>query len=378
MNAKKNPTSLAEVYKQAQEDGLSPYDTDKAIEKFLSDKARENFVPLHGQFELTPVCNLDCKMCYVHLTPEQMGNRKPLPPEFFEKVFSDAAERGMSYASLSGGECLTYPDFDRLYLYLNGLGIKTSILTNGLLLGKERIEFFKEYRPRKIQLTVYGNNDDAYERVTGRRCFETVFSNIKAAKEAGLNLFITVTPNGYLGDDAKELIKLVHSLGIRYEINSSLFTPRDSTGRNKDSVTADKYIELYKLRAELNGEKLVKKDISLLPQPNTEGKEVFGLRCGAGRNGFTVDWEGNMHPCNRLYGISASIEKLGFDGAWKHLNEEVSAFPIPKECAGCAYKRACSLCAANHKDNGGEKGCASPLICEFGKLMVAEGLAELI
>lgn len=30
-------------------------------------KAIENSIPLHGHFELTPRCNFNCKMCYIHL-----------------------------------------------------------------------------------------------------------------------------------------------------------------------------------------------------------------------------------------------------------------------------------------------------------------------
>ena len=33
----------------------------------IQEKTREADIPWSGSFELTPLCNLDCKMCYVHL-----------------------------------------------------------------------------------------------------------------------------------------------------------------------------------------------------------------------------------------------------------------------------------------------------------------------
>ena len=33
----------------------------------MEERTREADVPYSGSFELTPLCNLDCKMCYVHL-----------------------------------------------------------------------------------------------------------------------------------------------------------------------------------------------------------------------------------------------------------------------------------------------------------------------
>lgn len=36
-------------------------------------KAFTDGIPISGTFELTPRCNFDCKMCYVHLKEEQIS-----------------------------------------------------------------------------------------------------------------------------------------------------------------------------------------------------------------------------------------------------------------------------------------------------------------
>ena len=33
---------------------------------YIYNKASRNYIPLSGTFELTPICNFNCKMCYVH------------------------------------------------------------------------------------------------------------------------------------------------------------------------------------------------------------------------------------------------------------------------------------------------------------------------
>ena len=38
---------------------------------------RENDIPGVGLFELTPLCNLDCKMCYVHLQDSSLKEEVP-------------------------------------------------------------------------------------------------------------------------------------------------------------------------------------------------------------------------------------------------------------------------------------------------------------
>ena len=47
-----------------------------AFSEYLEAKARKPGVPIHGQFELTPLCNLSCKMCYVHLSADQLQGRR--------------------------------------------------------------------------------------------------------------------------------------------------------------------------------------------------------------------------------------------------------------------------------------------------------------
>ena len=37
------------------------------IASYLSDKAIKNKIPLSGTFELSPICNMDCKMCFVKM-----------------------------------------------------------------------------------------------------------------------------------------------------------------------------------------------------------------------------------------------------------------------------------------------------------------------
>ena len=55
------PRSLRELLKQLDEQGITDYRRYKTVRRFLDEKARRKGVPLSGSFELTPLCNLDCK-----------------------------------------------------------------------------------------------------------------------------------------------------------------------------------------------------------------------------------------------------------------------------------------------------------------------------
>ena len=49
-----------------------------AATEYLYRKATAAGIPLSGTFELTPVCNVDCKMCYVRLSRQAQEAIAPL------------------------------------------------------------------------------------------------------------------------------------------------------------------------------------------------------------------------------------------------------------------------------------------------------------
>ena len=341
---------------------------------YLQLKARERAIPLHGSFELTPLCNLDCKMCYVHLKDYQYRQDKLISADTWKGIMKDAFDAGMRRASLTGGECLTYPEFDTLYLYLFNLGIAPSVLTNGTLIDDKRIAFFKKYPPRLIQITLYGSSNDAYENVTGRRAFDTVYNNLISIRDSGLPLHITITPSIYMQNDIEHLLEKANDLKVPYYINSCLKPPREYTGRIAEDLSIDQYIKLYTLSNRLQNIETNPIDISKLPQENKIGVKRYGLRCGAGRSAFAIMHDGNMCPCFSLRNIVSNTLEVGFKAAWKKINESATSYPIPEECNDCIYYNSCLSCPAIHL-NAPDFGHCDPRICERTKKLISAGVA---
>ena len=372
-----SPGSLRELLAQLNSKGVSDYRRYETMRRFLNIKARDKGVPISGSFELTPLCNLDCRMCYVHLQKNQMQGAQLLRVDQWKQIMQQAIDAGMMYARLTGGECLTYPGFRELYLFLRDRGIETVILSNGILMDEKMTEFLKKNPPAAIQISVYGAGEDAYERVTGRRCFEQVTANLRRLRDADIPLVAAVTPNAYM-TDGESIIRLLQAEKIPYAINSGIMKPREETGRDLADADLDTYIDMLKLRNSFRGGSLEPEtDPDGLPDPNQKrGNTAFGVTCGAGRSGFAVDWRGGMRPCNNFPCDGEDILKLGFREAWNRTNHTATHFPLPAECEGCAYKGVCKHCVAEHAA-GAMPGHASPAICAMGKRMVIEGLCSL-
>lgn len=347
---------------------------------YLDYKARQNKIPLIGQFELSPRCNLDCKMCYVHLDPGQMSGHSVLSVETWKDLIHQAWEAGMMQATLTGGECLMYPGFGELFLYLHSLGCEAAVLTNGVLLDDKRIRFFSEHQPSKIQVTLYGQNDDVYERVTGQRVFRTVDANIRKAAEAGLPVVIAVTPNAYLGEDALELVEYARGYGRPVTVSHSVFPPREETGRSgqQDDLPIDMQIRIDQAVNALHGIETREIDADRLP-PFGGGKHECaecGVSCAGGQSSFAIDWKGTLTPCARFSAISADALRLGFRNAWDRVSREAGSWPRVPECDGCPYSDVCYNCPAVMLQFA-EPGKQPVGLCEQTRCYVHHGVRRL-
>ena len=343
---------------------------------YLDNKARKQGVPIHGTFELTPLCNFNCKMCYVHLTKEQMLERLLLTVEQWKSIIHQAWEAGMIRATLTGGECLTYPGFKEIYLYLRSLGCEVSVLTNGALIDDEWIQFFQINKPVIIQITIYGENEEVYERVTGQRNCTKVTNNIRKMLDNGLPVKVSITPNKYMGEDVFETIRMAQRFGTGLTVNNFLMNPRAETGRSKqkNDMDIDFYVRIWEQLEEQKGNKLTEISEDNLPAIGGSVHEcdLCGLQCSGGRSGFNIDWKGIMHPCNLFEYIKSFPLKTGFAEAWKQMNQAAENWPRVPECEGCAYTMVCSKCAARMLQFV-EPGKRPIPMCEETKYLVQHG-----
>ena len=198
----------------------------------IQEKTREADIPYSGSFELTPLCNLDCKMCYVHLQDPSVRQRM-LSGEQWLTIIRQAIDAGMMEALLTGGEAMTHPAFWDIYMYLINHGIVTQVKTNGLLLNEVAVKRLKDYPPLRLDISLYGCDSESYLAVTGVDAYEQVVRNIRLAIEAGLHIYIMVTPSRYMSPWTERVMELAHSFGVNVNVNNSLVEPNENTGRKK-------------------------------------------------------------------------------------------------------------------------------------------------
>ena len=180
------------------------------LSDYLYRKASQQKVPLMGTFELSPVCNFACKMCYVRKTMHQISQegKSLIPWERWLDLARECREAGTLYLLLTGGEPLLWPRFWELYEQLVDMGFLVSINSNGTLINDQAVERFLRRPPRQINITLYGAGTDSYRDLCGNgRAFTAVEQALEKLQIAGIpvKLNCSVTPQN--GADMEKIIR---------------------------------------------------------------------------------------------------------------------------------------------------------------------------
>lgn len=339
-------------------------------------------LPVAGTFELTPRCNFNCKMCYVHLSAEETARRgRELSADEWLSIAEDARKRGMLFLLLTGGEPLVREDFKYLYSELSKMGFMISINTNGSMLGGEWTEFFLKNPPSRFNISLYGGSDDTYERLCGNRRYHEVTENILRLKEAGAVIRLNVSMGPYNAEDMDDILRFGERAGIPIKPTAYLYPPirleEENAGKN-----AGRFDPLSAARCEFecdvkrfDRETFIKRTKAIAEgiKPASDGEDCDGIpsegiTCRAGKSSFWITWDGKMTPCGMMTEPAAHPLSDGFDAAWEATRDAASLIRMPAECTACSVRHVCHVCAASCLAETGSFSKKPQYICD----MVAE------
>lgn len=172
--------------------------------------------PMTLQFELTGACNLKCKHCYNRSGDADRIQHTRMTPDKWKALAKQVvAEGGIFQCIISGGEPLLLGDnlFDIMDI-LHDDGTSFVVITNGMLLDKQKAKRFAKYRYFWFQISIDGSTADLHDSFRGvEKSWENAVNGAMEISANGIPLVIahSVTPQTlpYLED----MIKLAWSVG---------------------------------------------------------------------------------------------------------------------------------------------------------------------
>lgn len=350
------------------------------FEKHLYTKAALNRIPISGTFELLPVCNLDCKMCYVKKSMSEVKRLGGLrSADEWIALGKRAVDAGMLFLLLTGGETFLFPEIEKLYTSLHKMGLAIDINSNGTLIGEQEVSWLKKQLPRHVKISLYGASEDSYQRLCGsKEAFHKVIKAFELLKNAGIIVYssITVTPSNY--EELDEMMDICEYYKIPVKATSYMFPPARSQqaeiyGRYRlspeDAARATLKIakrqndeKVFYERAEQYCEDSYQKYLEFMDESIGCGK----MGCRAGFCTFWITWQGEMIPCAMMeFGKYPVMGENNFMEAWRKTNQEVDRIQISSACSQCKARSACYSCAASSYTETGRTDSRPPYVCEM-------------
>lgn len=355
--------------------------SENSYEKFLFDSAFSKSIPISGTFELTPQCNMDCRMCYIRMSRQEMQREgRELKTEEWLRIGHEAAREGLMFVLLTGGEPLMRSDFAEIYNGLRAEGIMVSVNTNGTLIDDKTVRLFKSNMPRKVNVSLYGTSSDVYAELC--RCkggYKKAVDGIKRLLDAGVRVKLNYTLTAVNSKDIDEMSRLSDELGVPVSMPTYNFPPvrkggGHGTGKCEVRMTPKEVagLQLKILQAVHRKPEAFKAEATKLLDGMAESGEEWidapkGFLCTAGVSSFWVNWKGEISPCGMVQSIKSSIAGYTFASGWLKIKEASKEVQTSSRCFNCRFRKSCQNCAASALAETGRTDSETLYHCETCK-----------
>ncbi len=253
--------------------------------------------PLRIDMALTYNCNNNCCHCYAG------GPRKTkeLSTEDWKKILAKAVDFEVPNVVFTGGESLLRDDLEELIAYAEGLDVVTGLITNGVLLTKDRVASLKKAGLDFVQITIESPDPAVHNAMCGAESFDKTVEGIKnCVNELYTTTNTTITKKNY--GTITGLVPFLHGLGVRkFGINAII---RAGRGEDAEGLTPEELKELLP---------------GIINQANALGMEFIwytptkyhklnpvemglGIKaCSAARLTLAVEPDGSVLPCQSYF-----------------------------------------------------------------------------
>jgi radical SAM protein with 4Fe4S-binding SPASM domain len=369
-----------------------PFVARKPLAEFgLWDKMSAVRAVFSFDLEATARCNLDCRHCYISVPAgDRRARRSELTVEEIGRIGREAAGLGAVWCLLSGGEPLLRKDFFDVYRALLGQGLVLSLFTNATLVTAEHIRFFKKFPPREVEVTVYGNTRETYERVTRTPgSFDAFMRGLERLLGSGLTIRLkamALRSNKHdlpaIGDFCRRRTKEIYRFDPQLHLRFDRDEARNALIR-AERLSEREVAELERTDPERFGA-LKAACGDLLPSepaPGASGPDCRHIfRCGVGQRSFVIGPEGLLRPCVSLHhpDFLFDLRKGPLAEAWNEFLPRVLARTSDRpeyleRCGRCPVVNLCLWCPAHAYLETGELDSPVEAFCRVAAAR-AEGL----
>lgn len=349
---------------------------DFSLERTMIHRAKQQKSPIMGSLELLPLCNMNCDMCYVRLGQKEMDKIGRLrTAEEWVELAKQMEQAGVLFLLLTGGEPLMYPAFKKLYREIQQMGMILTINTNATLIDKEWAEFFGKYKPRRINITLYGADEDSYEKLCHYPGgFEKTLRAIRLLREQNIDVKISCSITKVNCNSLEKMFDIGKQLDVPVHIDPYMMPgtrernrPYNQQIRVLPEKAAQTSLKALKIQLPENFyRQYIIQSIERVKNSDYARGDRY-MSCLAGNCSFTINWQGEMRPCVMMTEPAIPVFKTGFKRAWGEICSQTRKICISPLCTKCSLRPLCKICAASSLLETGTYDGVPDYLCRYSK-----------
>lgn len=346
------------------------------LERQLFAHASQHLAPINGSIELLPLCNMKCDMCYVRMETAEVRKMGGLrSADEWISVAKEMKDAGVLFLLLTGGEPFLYPEFRQLYLALQKMGFVLTINTNGTLITEDLAAFLGEHKPRRVNVTLYGTNEETYQHLCHYpNGFQKTIHGIRLLQEHQIDVKLSSSLAKNNVNDIAQIFSIGNEWGIPVRIDTYMMPAQRERSLPyplQSRVTPEKAAEIrvQSLKEEMGDIRFKKYLTDTLSKicEDIPASHDRKMSCFAGKCSFTINWQGKLRPCVVLTEPSPSVFEFGFSNAWKYMVTETSKIQLHAKCSTCKLRPLCRTCAACALLEGGSYDALPEYMCRYAQ-----------
>ena len=267
-------------------------------------------------------CNIACAYCN-----EYDDHSQPVPIEVLKQRTDRLADLRTSVITLSGGEPMLHPQLDELFVHIRSHGMITGLITNGYLLGPDRIQQMNDAGLEYLQISIDNVEPDSTS-MKSLRVLDQKLSMLAKYADFDVNINSVVGAGLPNPEDAYKVARRALDLGFM----STIGIIHDGSGQLKPLTKIERRV-YERVKA------LSKRGYSRLTyfQDNLVQGKTNKWSCRAGARYLYICEDGLVHYCSQQRGTPGTpLDQYT-------VSDIKQSFNTPKSCApactvSCVHK----------------------------------------
>jgi len=272
------------------------------------------------------MCNLRCRWCFAEGT--KYSNSDNLDPDLGKQIIKMEKDLGIKNLIFIGGEPLLYHQLFALNNFAHLCGMKTVLITNGIMLSSPTIVKKMKTSPfEAINVSLKASDEQGYIEWTGKKAFTRVIEGIKTATHSGAYCEVSITLSSAVADNLVMMVESLANSGIKnLSIHFCCPSFEGNTPDSKYMLPPAKIVECIvknfdEMEKLMGGNIAIEESTPVCLWPKDFIKRLidnnqisFGCHL-LRKQGLIFDPNGYLIPCNALHGCKIGLFGTDFSDA---------------------------------------------------------------